>query len=153
MNDYGSQVRLFGESIRARARGEEPPEGGYHGDYVTELAARIDGAADGDPDELARRGIELVLEDVRANARALPRAHRPLLSEHSLHEEGRLEQALDLLEEREHVYPQEGAVWLRTTTFGDDKDRVLMRSSGEHDLLRDRHRLPRGQAASAATTG
>jgi arginyl-tRNA synthetase len=59
INDYGSQVRRFGEAIRARARGEEPDQ--YKGEYVTELAERIDGAADADPDDLARRGIELML--------------------------------------------------------------------------------------------
>ena len=53
VNDAGTQVRTFGESIQARARGEEPPEDGYKGDYVAELADRIAGAADADPDELA----------------------------------------------------------------------------------------------------
>src|SRR5829696_1780740 len=66
VNDHGSQVRRFGESIRARARGEEPPEDGYRGAYVGELAARIEGATDADVDDLARRGVELMLEDVRA---------------------------------------------------------------------------------------
>ena len=65
INDYGTQVRLFGESIRARARGEEPPEGGYQGEYVAELAAEIDGAAEGDPDELAVLGVEHMMERVR----------------------------------------------------------------------------------------
>ena len=55
MNDAGTQVRRFGESILARARGEEPPEDGYQGDYVIELAERIEGAAEADPDELAAR--------------------------------------------------------------------------------------------------
>src|SRR5918995_7493081 len=65
VNDAGSQVRRFGESIRARARGEEPPDDGYRGDYVVELARRIEGAADADPDELALRGIGLMVEGVR----------------------------------------------------------------------------------------
>src|SRR5207253_1577813 len=65
-NDTGSQVRKLGESIRARARGEDVPEGGYEGDYVRELAAEIPGAADADPDELARRGVELLFERIRA---------------------------------------------------------------------------------------
>ncbi len=65
VNDFGSQVRKFGESIGARARGEEP-EDGYRGEYVAELAARIDGAAEADADVLARRGIELILDGVRA---------------------------------------------------------------------------------------
>src|SRR6476661_10959929 len=57
VNDYGSQVRRFGESIQARARGEEPSEDGYQGDYVTELAKQIDGAAERDVDEVALRGV------------------------------------------------------------------------------------------------
>ncbi len=66
VNDTGGQVRRFGESIQARARGEEPPEDGYRGDYVSELAQRIEGAADADPEELARRGVELMIEGVQA---------------------------------------------------------------------------------------
>src|SRR5919106_6454258 len=62
VNDAGSQVERFGESIRARARGEEPPDDGYRGEYVIELAERIEGAADMDPSELARRGIDAMLE-------------------------------------------------------------------------------------------
>src|SRR4051794_33082642 len=66
VNDYGGQVRRFGESIQARARGEEPPEDGYQGAYVTELAGRLDGAADADLDDLARRGVEVMVGEVRA---------------------------------------------------------------------------------------
>ncbi|MBA3301682.1 MAG: arginine--tRNA ligase, partial [Thermoleophilaceae bacterium] len=65
VNDHGSQVRLFGESIQARARGEDPPEGGYRGHYVAEIAERIPAAAEADSDELARQGVELMLESVR----------------------------------------------------------------------------------------
>src|ERR671933_486800 len=131
LNDYGSQVRRFGDSIRARARGEEPPSDGYHGAYVTELAERIEGAADADPDELAGRGVELMVEEAKATLERFRVRLDRFTSERALHESGAIERALGDLEEREHVYPSEGAVWLRTTTFGDDKDRVLMRSSGE----------------------
>jgi arginyl-tRNA synthetase len=131
VNDQGTQVRLFGESIRARAHGEEPPEGGYRGSYVTELTERIEGAAEADPDELARRGVELMLDNARATLERFRVRIDRFFSERSLHQNGAIEGALDLLEEQEHVYPLEGAVWLRTTSFGDDKDRVLMRSSGE----------------------
>ena len=89
VNDAGTQVRRFGESIRARARGEEPPEDGYHGDYVAELAAAIEGAADADPDELAGAAIELMLEGVRDDARALPRAAWTVFSRAQLHDCGR----------------------------------------------------------------
>ena len=131
VNDTGTQVRLFGESIRARARGEEPPEGGYLGDYVTELAGRIEGAADAEPDELAARGVELVLEEIQASLERFRVRMDRFSSERAVHEAGGVQKVLDLLEEREHVYPKDEAVWLRTTTFGDDKDRVLMRSTGD----------------------
>jgi len=131
VNDQGSQVLRFGESIRARARGEEPPEDGYRGDYVAELAERIEGAADGDPEELAGRGVELMLEQIQGTLERFRVRMDIFFSERSLHEGGAIQKAFDELEEREHLYPLDGAVWLRTTTFGDDKDRVLMRSSGE----------------------
>jgi arginyl-tRNA synthetase len=128
VNDAGSQVQRFGESIQARARGEEPPDDGYRGDYVTELAERIDGAADADPDEVALKGIELMLEGVR-EALARFRVHMDeFFSERSLHEQGEVEAAVKRLD---GVYEHDGALWLRTTAHGDDKDRVLRRSNGE----------------------
>jgi arginyl-tRNA synthetase len=131
VNDHGSQVERFGESIRARARGEEPPEDGYRGAYVRQLAERIEGAAEAEVDALARRGVELMLEEVRATLGRFRVSFDRFFSERSLHEDGAIERALRRLEDREHTYPSEGAVWLRSSTFGDDKDRVLMRSSGE----------------------
>ena len=129
VNDAGSQVERFGESIRARARGEEPPEDGYRGDYVTELAGQIEGAADLDPDELARRGIELMLDGVRVSL-ARFRVHMDeFFSERTLHDEGAIQAALDRL--GDDVYEHDGALWLRTSAHGDDKDRVLRRSNGE----------------------
>jgi arginyl-tRNA synthetase len=126
VNDAGSQVRKFGEAIRARARGEEPEE--YGGAYVGELAQRIPGAADADPDELARRAIELLLEDVeRTLARFRVHMDR-YFHESSVEESGMLDEVLGRLE---GVYESEGATWLRTTGHGDDKDRVLRRSDGE----------------------
>jgi arginyl-tRNA synthetase len=128
VNDAGSQVQRFGESIRARARGEEPPEDGYRGDYVTELAARIEGAAEGDVEQLARQGIALMLEGVRATL-ARFRVHMDdYFLESMLHASGAIQAAVDRLE---GVYEHDGALWLRTTAHGDDKDRVLRRSNGE----------------------
>ena len=131
VNDHGTQIRLFGESILARARGEEPPDEGYRGDYVKELAERIEGAAQADPDELAARGVELLQESVRATLERFRVRVDRFFTEHTLHETGAIERALKVLEESGHTYRHEGALWLRTTTFGDDKDRVLVRSSGE----------------------
>ena len=135
VNDFGSQIERFAESIRARAKGEEPPEDGYQGEYVKELADRIDGAAEMPADELARRGVEIVLDQVRATLERFGVHMDRFSSERANHESGAVQAALDLLEEREHVYPLDGAVWLRTTAFGDDKDRVLMRSNGEFTYL------------------
>jgi arginyl-tRNA synthetase len=132
VNDAGSQVRQFAESIQARARGEQPPEEGYPGEYVKEIAERIDGAAEMDLVELARQGIELMVEDI---ARSLERFRVHMdqfFFEHTVHEAGGIDRAIAVLEEHQHVYPSEGAVWFRTSTFGEDKDDVLMRSSGDY---------------------
>jgi arginyl-tRNA synthetase len=145
VNDAGTQVRKFGEAIRARARGEEPEE--YTGEYVRELAERIEGAADLDPDELARRGIELLLEGVERTL-ARFRVHMDdFFQERSLHESGAIDRVLERL--GEFVYESEGALWLRTTSRGDDKDRVLRRSSGELtyfavDIAHHAEKLARG---------
>src|SRR5215211_1869485 len=158
VNDHGSQVRRFGESIRARARGEEPPKDGYRGGYVGELAVRIEGAAEADPDELSRRGVDLMLEEVRATLERF-RVHMDrFFSELSLHEDRAIDRVIGLLEEREHVYPLEGAVWMRTTSFGDDKDRVLMRSNGEFtyfasDIAYHLDKLARGYDRAIAIWG
>jgi arginyl-tRNA synthetase len=126
VNDAGTQVRKFGEAIQARARGEEPEE--YHGEYVRELAERIDDAAVGDPDEVARRGIDLLLEGVeRTLVRFRVRMDR-FFHERDLHDSGAVERVLARLD---GTYESENALWLRTTVFGDDKDRVLRRSNGD----------------------
>jgi len=132
-NDGGSQMRRLGESIRARARGEPLPEDGYQGDYVAELAARIPGARDADPDELARRGGELIMQGIRETLDAYRVAFDQWFLERSLHEgdPSPVARALARLDAAGHLYRSEGALWLRTTAFGDDKDRVLERSSGE----------------------
>ena len=128
VNDAGSQVRRFGESIQARARGEEPPDDGYRGDYVVELAELIDGAADADPDGLARTGIERMLDGVRATLTRFRVHMDQFFFERTLHESGDVQAAIDRLPD---VYEHDGALWLRTSAHGDDKDRVLRRSNGE----------------------
>ena len=134
VNDYGTQVRLLGESIRARARAEEPPEGGYLGDYVFELAADIEGAGDLNVDDVARLGVEMmVAQSERSLARFRVMFDR-WFSERSLHEgePSAVDRSFELLAEQGRTYRQDGALWLRTTDFGDDKDRVIERASGEH---------------------
>jgi arginyl-tRNA synthetase len=145
VNDAGTQVRKFGESIRARARGEEPEE--YKGEYVQELADRIEGAADADPDELARRGIELLLDGVRHTLDRFRVHMDDFFLESSLHESGAVDRVFERLSD--FVYESEGALWLRTTSRGDDKDRVLRRSNGELtyfavDIAHHAEKLARG---------
>jgi arginyl-tRNA synthetase len=150
-NDAGTQIEKLGESIRARARGEEVPEGGYEGDYVHELAAEIPGAADMGAHELARIGVELMFDRIKATLRAYRVDYDLFFSERSLHD-GRpsaIERALERLSEEGHLYRDEGALWLRTTTFGDDKDRVLERSTGQPtyfaaDVAYAEHKIERG---------
>jgi arginyl-tRNA synthetase len=134
INDHGTQVRKLGESIRARARGEDVPEGGYEGDYVRDLAAELPGAAEADPEELGRQGAELMVARIRATLHRYRVDFDTWFSERTLHEAepSPVEQHYEELEREDHVFRSEGAVWLRTSAFGDDKDRVLRRSSGEY---------------------
>jgi arginyl-tRNA synthetase len=136
-NDAGGQIRLLGESVRARARGEEVPEGGYQGSYVAELAAEIEGAAELDASALAARAVELMLQSIKGTLERYGVHFDRFFSERTLHEgsPSELERALAMLDESGHTYRHEGAKWLRTTTFGDDKDRVVVRSNGEPTYL------------------
>jgi arginyl-tRNA synthetase len=135
-NDAGEQVRKLGASVRARARHEPVPEDGYQGEYVAELAARIPGAADGDPLELGREAGALIMEGIRNTLHAYRVDFDTYFLENSLHQAhppdpSPIDVALAELRERGHLYESEGALWLRTTTFGDDKDRVLIKADGQ----------------------
>jgi arginyl-tRNA synthetase len=132
-NDAGSQIHRLGESVRARALGEEPAQDGYQGDYVIELAAQIDGAATDPVDAVAARAVAILLTEIKTTLVRYGVAFDTFFSERTLHEgtPSPLQRAIDQLRAAGHVYEHDGAVWLRTTTFGDDKDRVLLRSGGE----------------------
>jgi arginyl-tRNA synthetase len=131
-NDAGSQVTKLGESVRARARKEPVPEDGYQGDYVIELAARIPDAADGDPAAVGAQAAALIMESIRATLTAYRVEFDSFFLEGSLHEgdPSPIAIAYELLREHGHLYESEGALWMRTSAFGDDKDRVLTRSTG-----------------------
>ncbi|MDP1848042.1 MAG: arginine--tRNA ligase [Solirubrobacteraceae bacterium] len=137
INDIGGQVRRLGESIRARARGEAVPEGGYEGEYVVELAERIPDAATGDPVVVAERGVRLLLEKIRASMTRIGVEFDVWFSEGSLHagESSRVRGAFEALERRGETYRSEGALWLRTSAHGASKDDVLERSTGEPSYL------------------
>jgi arginyl-tRNA synthetase len=139
INDRGTQMDLFGASLRAAALGVARPEDGYQGGYIDELAALIVAQH---PDYLAlpesegivafrEAGYSLQLQqqkDVLKNFRT----HFDIwFSERSLHQGEAINESLERLKKQGHVFESEGALWLRTTDFGDDKDRVLIKSGGE----------------------
>ena len=160
LNDAGTQIRLFAASIAARMRGEDPPDDGYAGDYVSDLAQEFaaQGAGPDDLEELGRRGVEAMRERIEATLERFGVRFDTWSSERRLVESGALEKTLAELRERGHVYDHEGAVWLRTTDFGEDKDRVLIRSDGEPtyfagDLAYHRDKLERGAARLITPVG
>jgi len=154
LNDAGGQIERFAASIAARMDGEEPPEDGYRGEYVAEIAARLreEGVDPGDRDAIARLGPALMREDAEASLRRLSVEFDNWFSERSLRGDGApMERALADLRASGHVYETEGAVWLRTSVFGDDTDRVLVRSEGEPtyllaDIAYHRDKLERADA-------
>jgi arginyl-tRNA synthetase len=145
INDAGSQVRKLGESIRALARGEELPADGYRGDYVAELLDALEDCANRDAADLGSAAVEVMIAQIRhalERFNVAPFDRWQLESElHRPREDLRgpdgapvsaVEHSLALLGERESTYSKDGALWLRSTDHGDDKDRVLVRTGGEH---------------------
>ncbi len=131
INDYGSQVVRFAESLRARARGEQVPEGGYQGEYVADVAQQIQGAGEMDLDELGRRGVAVMVERAKASLLSFGVEFDVWFSEASLHPEG-VVHGFERLEQLGQTYRSDGALWVKTSEHGDDKDRVIERSDGEH---------------------
>ena len=139
INDRGVQMDLFGESIMAAAHGLPTPKNGYHGEYITELANEIVA----EKPELLRlpESEQAVAFREEGYLRQLAHQQRVLddfgthfdvwFSERSLHASSAVENAFAKLREQGHVYESDGATWLRTTDFGDDKDRVLLKADGE----------------------
>jgi arginyl-tRNA synthetase len=129
-NDAGGQLLRLGQSIQARARGDAVPEDGYPGEYVAELAAALPNAAERDAEDLAAAGGALMIERIQATLERYRVHFDTWFSERALHD-GAIERAFAHVETEGHSYRHEGALWLRTTAFGDDQDRVIERSSGE----------------------
>lgn len=139
INDAGAQMDNFGRSVLARAKGEPTPEGGYPGAYIDDLAKTALGQRpdllelpDDEALTVARQlGYEAQLKDIKETLADFGVHFDVWFSESELHEGGAVEDAVARLREQGHVYDADGAVWLRTTDFGDDKDRVLIRANGE----------------------
>ncbi len=139
INDRGVQMDKFGASVMAASLGDAVPEDGYHGGYILDLAARI--IREHPEFHQLPAGEQLVAFREEAYALQLQqqkdvlelfRTHFDVWSsERKLYDSGAVERAQTRLEEQGHVYELDGALWLRTTTFGDDKDRVLIKENGE----------------------
>jgi arginyl-tRNA synthetase len=138
INDRGAQMDLFGASVMARAHGTEVPPDGYHGDYISDLAKTI---VDKHPEFLdlaegeqriafREEGYRLQLAEQREQLDAFRTHFDVWTSERDLHASGKVDHGIDVLRSRGNVFESDGALWMRTTDFGDDKDRVLVRRDG-----------------------
>jgi arginyl-tRNA synthetase len=138
-NDAGSQIDRFAKSLLASAKGEPAPEDGYGGAYIAEIATAVRAEApdvlelgDDEALEVFRRvGVELMFAEIKQSLTEFGVNFDVYFNEKDLHNRGELEEALDRLREQGHVFEADGATWLRTTEFGDDKDRVLRKSDGD----------------------
>ncbi len=143
-NDHGTQIDRFARSLLAAARHQETPEDGYGGAYIGEIAQTVtdDELAAGRPDpatlpdaeatEVFRaRGVDLMFDSIKRELHEFHSDFDVFFHEDSLHESGAVAAAIDRLRERGMIMEKDGATWLRTTDFGDDKDRVLIKSDGD----------------------
>ena len=139
INDRGSQMDKFGASVEARAKGEPVPEDGYRGAYVDDVAQQVlaeePGILDLPDDERAvafrEAGYRIQLAEQQRSLDTFRTHFDVWFSERSLHADSSVADSLEKLRGQGHVFDADGAVWMRTTDFGDDKDRVLIRSNGE----------------------
>ncbi len=130
LNDRGVQMKLFADSLAARKRGEEPPADGYQGEYLIEWAAEM--PDDADP---AVWGYERALKSHSATLESVGIHFDVWFSEKSMIESGAIDATLTALAERDMTYTNDDALWLKSTEFGDDKDRVLVKGDGDFTYL------------------
>ena len=137
-NDYNEQIRNLGLTLLALRRGEPIPDDGYHGDYVNELVAGVPDelwsqaeSADADAGEvLGRWASERIRGGIEASLARLGVRFDVWTSEGAIHDAGWVERGITRLREAGYMYEDDGALWFRSTAFGDDKDRVVIRSNG-----------------------
>lgn len=139
-NDHGAQIDRFSSSLLASFLGEPAPEGGYGGSYIGEIAARVVADFPGDLAALPRAeaqevfreiGVALMFGDIQASLHDFGVDFDVYFHENDLYASGAVEHAVARLRELGHLYEADGATWLRTTEFGDDRDRVVIKSNGE----------------------
>ena len=133
VNDTGGQIRTLGESLLARRRGDPVPEGGYQGEYITELAAAYDG-----PEGVTVAGrwaADRILGRIRATLDSVGIVFDEWYSQASIEESGAVDETIAALAERGLVFEMDGATWFRATEMGDSRDRVLRKSNGDATYL------------------
>jgi arginyl-tRNA synthetase len=151
LNDAGSQLDKFRDSLYARYRGAEPPEDGYQGQYLVDMAAQLRAELGDDvtPDEASEWGHRRIVQSLQDDLARVGVHFDTWFSERTLHERGEVADVLAQLTAKGFVYEHEGARWLRSTDFGDQRDRVLVRSDGSttylcNDLAYHRDKFRRG---------
>ncbi|HQV21353.1 MAG TPA: arginine--tRNA ligase, partial [Gordonia sp. (in: high G+C Gram-positive bacteria)] len=138
-NDHGGQIDRFAKSLEASALGQPTPEDGYAGDYITEIAenvvANVPGVLDQEPDErretFRAEGVELMFGQIKRSLHEFGTDFDVYTHENSMFERGLVDTCIEQLKANGNLYEKDGAWWLRTTDFGDDKDRVVIKSDGE----------------------
>jgi arginyl-tRNA synthetase len=138
-NDHGAQIDRFTNSLIAAAKGEPTPEDGYAGSYIQDIAAHVlqkapDALSEPEPQQhetFRSIGVDLMFTHIKASLHDFGTDFDVYTHEDSMHSSGRVEQAIAKLRETGNIYEKDGAVWLRTTEFGDDKDRVVIKSGGQ----------------------
>ena len=138
-NDHGAQIDRFVNSLVASVKGEPTPEDGYAGAYIGDIAAQITAKAPdalGLPDDEMREafrsvGVELMFDHIKRSLHDFGTDFDVYTHEDSMHTSGRVDQAIAKLRDNGAIYAKDGATWLRTTEFGDDKDRVVIKSDGQ----------------------
>lgn len=143
-NDHGAQIDRFARSLLASARGQEAPEDGYAGAYIVDIAQRVLAETavnilelpEAEAQEAFRAaGVDLMFQEIRESLHDFGVDFDVYFHENSLYESKAVERAIERLRELGHIFESEGAVWLRSTTFGDDRDRVVIKSDGEHAYI------------------
>jgi arginyl-tRNA synthetase len=139
-NDHGAQIDRFARSLVAAHEGRPTPEDGYGGAYIADIARRVALAYTGDLDALdpdakqevfRERGVGFMFDEIKQSLHEFGVDFDVYFHENDLHDSGAVERAVERLRSRGHIFEADGATWLRSTDFGDDKDRVVIKSDGQ----------------------
>jgi arginyl-tRNA synthetase len=144
-NDHGAQIDRFARTLLASWAGEPTPEDGYGGDYIGEIAARVVESYPGELENIPTReevqevfravGVEFMFGDIKKSLQDFGVTFDVFFHENDIHESGAVKHAIERLRELGAIYEKDGAVWFRSTDYGDDKDRVVIKSDGEYGYM------------------